>query len=140
MTTDNLRREARIETELPVVLYRGKTPISLVTTDVSYKGLFLRTPDPPPLRSLVRMHVTLPARAIRAHAMVVHVQKTDAIGVGLQFWGLAGPERTAWDDYVRALIDQRRALVKAKPAQLEVPTPSGVRIVGKRLKEPMGNR
>jgi hypothetical protein len=60
--------------------------------------------------------------------------------VGVQFWGLAGPNRIAWDDFVRELIQ----VVKVKqtlrpppppppsvenPPWSEKPTPSGVRIV-----------
>ena len=147
MTTENLRREARVDVRVPVVVYRGKSPVSLDTADVSFKGLFVRTTDPPPLRSLVRLKVALFDREFEAHAMAVHIVKAEngdddrEPGVGLQFWGLAGPDRTAWDDFVRGLVHARRAAAaKArKPAESPHPalteplapsrTPSGVRIV-----------
>ena len=140
MTTENLRREARVEVCVPVVVYRGKKPTSLETTDVSFKGLFVRTAEPPALRSLVRLKVALFDREFEAHAMAVHVvTATEAgdlhpPGVGLQFWGLSGPDRTAWDDFVRGLVQARRAAAKkpsesAHPALSEPSTPSGVRIV-----------
>jgi len=97
--------------------------ISLETSDVSFKGLFLRTDDPPPIRSLMRLRVALPEREIEAHAMAVHLSATNddgegpSGGVGVQFWGLAGPDRTAWDDFVRELIQRKRAAMK-KPAEL----------------------
>ena len=149
MTTENLRREARVDVRVPVVIYRGKSPVSLDTSDVSFKGLFVRTTDPPPLRSLVRLKVALFDREFEAHAMAVHVvgpgdaassAEQHVPGVGLQFWGLSGPNRTAWDDFVRGLVQQRRAAAK-KPADARKPdesphpalsepsTPSGVRIV-----------
>ena len=142
MTSENMRREARVEVRVPVVVYRGKSPVSLETGDVSFKGLFVRTTDPPPLRSLVRLRVALFDREFEAHAMAVHVVMPGQLGeggepheagVGLQFWGLSGSDRTAWDDFVRGLVQARRAAAKrteaGHPALSEPSTPSGVRIV-----------
>lgn len=146
MTIENLRREARVDVRVPVVVYRGKSPVALETSDVSFKGLFVRTTDPPALRSLVRLKVALLDREFEAHAMAVHVvtagergEGSDAHpahepGVGLQFWGLSGPDRTAWDDFVRELVAARRSAAKKAatgehPALSEPSTPSGVRIV-----------
>lgn len=109
--TPNWRREPRIDAKVPVALVRGKTTFELETSDVSFKGLFLRTQDPPPVRSLVRLLVELPKRKIEAHAMAVHSSES---GVGLQFWGLAGPDRMAWDDFVRDLGESRRASAKKR--------------------------
>jgi hypothetical protein len=139
MTTENLRREARVDVRVPVVLVRGKSSVTLETTDVSFKGLFVRTEDPPALRSLVRLRVALHDREFEAHAMVVHRTVGVSIdrepGIGLQFWGLAGPDRNAWDEFVRGLVQAKRNAVKvrpvnpAHPALSEPHTPSGVRIV-----------
>jgi hypothetical protein len=139
---ENLRREARVDARIRVTVVRGRRMISLETADVSFKGLFLQTDDPPPLRSLMRLRVALPEREIEAHAMAVHVATatSDAsegrAGVGVQFWGLAGPDRTAWDDFVRELIQLKRAAMK-RPAELATaldppsvvgPAASGVRL------------
>jgi hypothetical protein len=142
MTTENLRREARVDVRVPVMVYRGKSPVALETSDVSFKGLFVRTTDPPALRALVRLKVALFDREFEAHAMAVHVVRPGEgpenhdPGVGLQFWGLSGPDRTAWDDFVRGLVQARRAAAKktadstaTHPAMSEPTTPSGVRIV-----------
>lgn len=117
-TTANWRREGRIDAKVSVALVRGRSTFELETQDVSFKGLFLRTQDPPPVRSLVRLRVDLPKRKIEAHAMTVHASES---GVGLQFWGLAGPDRTAWDDFVRDLTESRRASAKSA-----TPPPVGV--------------
>ena len=109
MSTPNWRREPRIEKKIPVSIVRGKVLLELETSDISFKGLFLRTASPPPVRSLVRLRVALPSRAIEAHAMAVHIGEA---GVGLQFWGLAGPDRNAWDDFVRELTEEIRASKK----------------------------
>src|SRR5215207_9747473 len=102
--TANLRRDARIDVRVPVVVIRGRTTLALESLDVSFRGLFLKCPETPALRSLVRLKVTIPgSRTIEVHAMAVHViaarDDRDA-GVGLQFWGLAGPDRQAWEDFV----------------------------------------
>jgi len=145
-TTENLRREARIEARIPVTIIKGRKTLALETSDVSFKGIFLMTQEPPALRSLVRLRVALPAgstrREIEVHAMAIHViapRDDHQGGVGLQFWGLAGPDRQAWDDFIRTLIQARRAAAKSAatsgtvkgaphPATLEVPTPSGIRV------------
>jgi hypothetical protein len=140
MTTENMRREARVEVRVPVVIYRGRKALSAETSDVSFKGLFVRTVDPPPLRSLVRLQVALLDRSFEAHAMAVHVVPAGderEAGVGLQFWGLAGSDRAAWDSFVRELVHARRSRSAKKdpgapgahPALTEPTTPSGVRIV-----------
>ncbi|MBX3206451.1 MAG: PilZ domain-containing protein [Labilithrix sp.] len=135
----NLRREARVDARIRVSVVRGRRTLPLETSDVSFKGLFLRTDEPPPVRALMRLRVTLPLREIEAHAMAVHVSTTsDAAdgrpaGVGVQFWGLAGPDRVAWDDFVRELIQVKRAAAKSAAAKsvvatAETPSPSGIRI------------
>jgi len=142
MTIENMRREARVDARVAVVLCRGRKEVRLETSDVSFKGLFLCTSEPPPLRSLVRLKVALLGKTFEAHAMAVHIVGSTAdqraAGVGLQFWGLSGPARAAWDDFVRELVQERRAAAKrssaAPPGSLpslaasEPPTPSGVRV------------
>lgn len=127
MSSPNLRREARLDARIKVLAVRGRATEPLETTDVSFKGLFLATESPPPLRSLMRLRVSLPSRDIEAHAMVVHVSGgavPDAEpgrerGCGVQFWGLAGPDKNAWDEFVRYLMS-------SQPAKPKVD--SGVRI------------
>jgi hypothetical protein len=150
--SENLRREARVEARIRVTVVRGRRSVPLETSDVSFKGLFLRTDDPPPVRSLMRLRVSLPSREIEAHAMAVHVitpadvedgerdptkpAPSRGSGVGVQFWGLAGPDRTAWDDFVRELIQLRRTTTQSSKSHGEsnAGAPSGVRIVN--LSEP----
>ena len=145
--TANLRRDARIDVRVPVVVIRGKTTLELETLDVSFRGLFLRCEAPPALRSLVRLKVTIPARTIEVHAMAVHVIAASDDregGVGLQFWGLSGSDRQAWEDFIRALVTMRREAAKkaahqaisgTHPANTEMNTPSGIRTVSGALSE-----
>jgi hypothetical protein len=134
MTKENRRRDARMEACIPVEVVRGRAARVHETLDVSFRGLFLRTTDPPALRSLVRLRVALPSRTIEAHAMAVHLvdrAAEHACGVGLQLWGLAGEGRHAWDAFIRDLVRARRAeaAAAAHPANSEMPTPSGIRAV-----------
>ncbi len=125
MTIENLRREVRFPARVPVSIHRAKSVVSAETSDVSFRGLFLETKDPLPLRSLVRLRVMLPSgRTIEVHAMVVHV--VEGGGVGLQFWGLSGKDRQAWDAYVGKLVPPARPKVHVHNADLE--TPTGVRV------------
>lgn len=115
---ENQRRETRVEMRVNVTVVRGRSTVALETSDVSFKGLSFVTDDPPPLRSLVRLRIALPTREIEAHAMVVHVTTGDVpevhgpLGVGLQFWGLAGPDRLVWDDFVRTILQTARGSSK----------------------------
>ncbi|AKV02717.1 hypothetical protein AKJ09_09380 [Labilithrix luteola] len=124
--TENLRRETRIDAKVPVVIHRGRTAVTVETSDISFRGLFVCTASPPPLRSLVRLRISLPQHAFDAHAMVVHVVESGEreAGIGMQFWGLAGPDRNAWDDYVRSVVATKRANLKKLAAEGQ--TPSGV--------------
>lgn len=141
MAFENMRREARIEARVPVVMHRGKRTVSLETSDVSFKGLFLCTADPPPLRSLVRLIVSLDGATFETHAMAVHIVRSGGehdreAGVGLQFWGLSGPARTAWDDYVRGLVQARRAAAKKQAMGSDTATPSGIRVASAAASSP----
>jgi hypothetical protein len=112
----NLRREERIQAQVPVLLVRGKDEVPVLATDVSYKGLFLRMPTPPPLHALVRLRLGVRSSVwVEAHAMAVHHASGNSrpggpggAGVGLQLFGLAGKERSAWDSFVRELIQTKK--------------------------------
>lgn len=143
MSTQNLRRDARMDVRVPVVLIRGKKQIALETSDVSFRGIFVVTTESSQVRALVRLRVELPDHRFEVHAMVVHVVnnvEAGRHGVGLQFWGLSGHDRNAWESFIRDQINQRREAAKRAaaapvssrtphPAASEPMTPSGVRRV-----------
>lgn len=110
MKGENLRKDQRVAAQIAVVFKRGRSTWSETTSDVSFRGLFVVTTSPPPLRSLVQMRVSLPSHTFETHAMVVHVQTIESggpAGVGLQFWGFSGPDRVQWDAFVRRLMSER---------------------------------
>jgi hypothetical protein len=139
MTTENLRREGRFASQIPVTLYGASAPTAGETTDVSFRGLFVVTAAMPAVRSLVRLRVTLPGGAFDVHAMVVHRGEA---GLGLELFAFTGAERRAWDAHVRALAHQVRSAVRtpvapaaaaADPQDLPLPAASephsGIRAV-----------
>lgn len=104
----DIRYPARIVAR---VVRRGET-IELLTNDVSFRGVFLRTDAPPALRQLVKVGLVLPDGAeVSAHAMVVHVVEKgeDRVpGAGLQFWGpITNPK--VWDQFVHDLKAKEKA-------------------------------
>ena len=104
----NGRRDARYSIRFPCQLTHGKKTVSLLTEDVSERGVFLCTDSPPPLLQLVQVKLVLPIgdRALKAHGMTVHVVERDNAqartpGIGVQFYALDADTRGAWLDFVR---------------------------------------
>ena len=110
MSADDKRREVRYKARLPVKVIRTREIQSLLTEDVSFRGVFLRMDAPPSLRQLVRLEIVLPEGAtLHVHAMVVYrvaPGKDQAPGAGMQFYGLEGRERAQWDAFVKRVRDE----------------------------------
>jgi Tfp pilus assembly protein PilZ len=113
------RRETRHAVKLPATLVRGKKePLSLLTQDVSFRGLFVRTDTPPALRQLVKIEIAVPPdhRKLLLHGMVVHVIRPDADGIpadrapgaGIELMTLDGDVKDAWEGFIRH-VQPRRA-------------------------------
>ncbi len=107
------RRDKRYRTQLPVRTRINGRRLSLFTDDVSFRGMFLCTEAPPPVRQLIRIETILPPNNVpfATHGMVVYViGKDDASGrspgVGVQFYGM-GDERRAWEAFIQFI--QRRS-------------------------------
>jgi hypothetical protein len=98
----------------------GKAPniVELLTNNVSFRGVFIRTDAPPALRQLVRIELILPNKqSVVAHAMVVHVAKRPegtpkgegaVPGIGVQFWGPIDNARE-WQAFIHELRQKERA-------------------------------
>lgn len=101
------RRDRRFRYQLPVTLLRGAQEVSLLSDDVSFRGLFLRTDDPPPLRQLVQLRMRLPPGndELRVHAMAVFSVPPGTAGrtpgVGVQLYALGDEVRQRWERFVR---------------------------------------
>jgi uncharacterized protein (TIGR02266 family) len=108
----------------------------LFSEDVSFRGLFLATDSPPPLRQLIRIEAHLPPGGVpfATHGMVVHVVELGdsgghTPGFGVQFYGM-GDERRAWEAYVQYVQQSSLALPDRRDTR---PPPPAARPVGSRM-------
>jgi hypothetical protein len=79
--------------------------VSLVTWDISARGLFLCTPNPLGRHQLVRMSLILPTTGnlMVLHGMVVDVAGPDdprgrPVGMDIELYAVDAPTRAAWWD------------------------------------------
>jgi hypothetical protein len=110
--TDNKRREIRFPARIVARLQRRGETIELLTHDVSFRGVFVRTDAAPAVRQLVRLGLVLPdGEVVEAHAMVVYVvpagEDERVPGVGLQFWGKFEKAKQ-WEAFVQEVAAKHR--------------------------------
>lgn len=72
-------------------------------SDISKGGLFIRTEQPPPLRTSVQVTIQSPEGQLALTAEVVHVIEGEGGGVGLQFMDLTPERRQRIEAYVEGL-------------------------------------
>lgn len=95
------RKEQRLGADLPVQIKAGKKTISGTVHDASMHGLFVACDEPPGMRQLVQIEVSLPSGSkLTAHTMVVHHGGATK-GAGLEFFGKG--DRPEWDEFIRQL-------------------------------------
>jgi hypothetical protein len=102
--------EKRYRCAVPVTLRRRGTDQPLLTSEVSFRDTFVRTNDPPPANSLVRLVFTLPPddAKIALSAHVTSVIGGQAVhdhypGFVARFVGLSGPAKDTWEALIQAL-------------------------------------
>ena len=113
------RREPRFPARIVARISRRNQLVELLTHDVSFRGVFVRTDSPPVLRQLVKLELVLPPPhkgVVSGHAMVVHVLPREegrakgegpVPGVGLQFWG-AIENAKEWELFIHDLKQRER--------------------------------
>jgi hypothetical protein len=95
------RKEQRLGADLLVQIKAGKKTISGTVYDASMHGLFVACDEPPGMRQLVQIEVSLPSGSkMTAHTMVVHHGGATK-GAGLEFFGKG--DRPEWDELIRQL-------------------------------------
>jgi Tfp pilus assembly protein PilZ len=111
------RREERFPVRVPVTLRIGRDTVELYTGDVSFRGLFVCTDNPPTLRQLITVEMQIPPGndLFTSHGMSVYVlepgQEVGRMpGVGIQFYAQADAQRRQWERFV--------ATVRSKPLDL----------------------
>jgi hypothetical protein len=103
------RRDVRARVTLPTQILRRHGTETVEMLDASYRGLFVRTDQPPPERQLLRLVVSLPTRDLEVHAVVVRIV-VDALGrsgVGLRFFALNGQDRADWESFIANAVNGR---------------------------------
>lgn len=102
-----MRRDKRYAMQVPVSLRLGKRTKELLTENVSYRGVFVRSDTPVPLRTLLRLNLFLEPLNVEigVHATSVYVVSTAFAGrrvpgIGAQFFALDGPTRRLWERFV----------------------------------------
>lgn len=96
------RRDVRARVSLPTQLVRPGGNETVEMLDASFRGLFIRTDEPPPERQLVKLVIELPTRDLEVHAVVVRlvIDALGRTGVGLRFFALNGQDRIEWESFV----------------------------------------
>ena len=114
------RREPRYPYRLPITLHGGGLPQETITEDISYRGMFAITDQPPALRQLIQVKATLPGGGgeFHTHAMSVFVLERGnplgrTPGCGLQLYALGGESKASWS---RFIDEVREKLAPPRPA------------------------
>ncbi len=101
------RREERYPIRLPVVLRIGQVSHNYVSGDVSYRGIFVCTDEPPVLRQLITIEAVLPPNNTEfiSHGMSVYTlhpnnARKRSPGVGIQFYAQSQDNRRIWEHFV----------------------------------------
>lgn len=122
--TPNQRQDERLPLELVATLHWNRQAMRLLSSDVSCRGLFLRTDTPPTLRQLVRIEVEIgPGEVLSMHGMAVHVVQpgdpNHEAGVGVQFYAVERDVGLSW----RRFVDQVQRARRVEPLPTVVPPP-----------------
>jgi hypothetical protein len=134
MGTQLERRDRRHPYQLEGAILARDGNVEITTTDVSFRGAFLKTDTPPPLRQLVRVRLVLPAdfgapHEITLTAMVVNIVPPGAShgrdpGAGVELYGASGELRAQWERFIRyvdelcAVTDHASAPTSRRPSPL----------------------
>jgi len=101
------RREARYPYRLPITLKVGGGAQETISEDISYRGMFAITDEPPNMRQLISLSIKLPddVAPLTTHAMTVFVLERGnrlgrTPGVGLQFYAMGGPVKANWEKFI----------------------------------------
>ncbi len=118
------RRDKRYPARLAIRTRVAGRLKDLFTADVSFRGLFVSTSEPAPIRQLIRIEGILPPDGVpfATHAMVVRVvtpgeANEHGPGFGVQFYGM-GDERRAWEAYVQHVQKSALALPDRRDSRL----------------------
>lgn len=102
------RRDPRVNVQLEVYLQTARGEDPYVTKDIAYRGIFVVTPNPFPLRKLVRFRADLDGENVQMMGLVAHrVNSMDAEergtqpGMGVSLFSVGHSSRERWRSFVR---------------------------------------
>ncbi len=106
------RIDQRIRHSLPAYIVRSGALEPVDLTEVSFRGLFLRTSSTQAVWELLKLRIDLPERELVTHAVVarvVKVERASVFGIGVRFFALTGRDKADWEAFVQTLVVVRRA-------------------------------
>jgi hypothetical protein len=131
------RRSPRVHVALDVFLQTVDGDIRFKTSDASYQGIFIVSPDPLPLRKLIRFRTRLTTSndELQMLGLVAHTvnaeeaaETGERAGMGIQLFSLGRATRQAWRDFVDELYQKnpaaRRAVESARRPQVKIRIPN----------------
>ncbi len=124
------RRHDRYPIKLAVKLVTGRGETQLYTIDVSYSGAYIHVDEPPPLRELIKMELSVPYQeeplklmGMAVFCLAAKDAGTRIPGVGVQLFGMDSKSQAEWDNLVRFA---REVGANYEPPGLSAPTPKPV--------------
>jgi len=125
------RKEQRVVLKIPVVITSGKEQIQVLTENFSFRGIYLRMDNPPPIRSFIRLSIpltVLPDNFSLTGTVVHRVPAKNPLGrapgVGVEFFANTPASRTAWLGFVNDVATRApkdRAAIVAEVEHLQDP-------------------
>jgi len=115
MTSEDARREPRIDIDLEVTLQLPEGDVDYSVGDASYRGVFLYTSDPLPLRKLVRFRTQLPDDDAPLQMMGLvahHIAPAEAEefgrdpGMGIHLFSVGEETHRRWRQFVQERYEQ----------------------------------
>ena|SRR5436190_14081565 len=102
------RRDVRMRITVPAFVVRRSGDEEVQVIDASYRGLFVRMTEAPPVRELIKLRLTLPSAEHELHAVVMRVVYENAeAGVGLRFFALNGEAKAEWESFIAFTLQAR---------------------------------
>ena len=120
MSHKSNRRDPRVNIALSVKLLTTRGMETHETKNISYRGIFIITDQPLPLRRVTRLEMEVGGKLVTMLGMVAHrinvadaTERRIAPGMGIQIFSVGSAAKDAWQDYVTQLVEQDPELLRA---------------------------
>lgn len=127
-TRRDQRRFPRYPVQIPVLVHRRGSDVTITTSDVSRHGAFLRTSERLPLRQLVQLRFRCPSvgdvDAMCMVARLVGAEHPRGPGAGVDLFALSKDAKNAWEHFIAELRARDTFLEAAAAPSGGAPMPS----------------